>query len=62
LLAAVAERFRLGCEHEDSPYGHTLARHWRPSEPLRRAIVEFAVPPASNQASVPAVPQALVAR
>ncbi|EUC21474.1 hypothetical protein [Paraburkholderia hospita] len=48
LCSAIAARFRLGCEHENSPYGHTLARHWRPSEPLRRAIVEFAVPGTSG--------------
>jgi serine phosphatase RsbU (regulator of sigma subunit) len=48
LCSAIAARFRLGCEHENSPYAHTLARHWRPSEPLRRAIVEFTVPGTSG--------------
>ncbi|MGQ7939531.1 hypothetical protein [Paraburkholderia sp. D1E] len=61
LCAAVAERFRLGCEHENSPYGHTLARHWRPTEQLRRAVVEEAVP-ASNRTSAPAVSQTLGAQ
>jgi hypothetical protein len=44
LCSAITQRFELGVQHADSPYAHTLARHWRPSEPLRRAVVEYVVP------------------
>jgi hypothetical protein len=61
LYAAVAERFRLGCEHDGGVYARALPRHWRPTEPLRRAVVEGAVP-ASNRTSAPAVSQTLGAQ
>jgi hypothetical protein len=43
LCEAIAERFRLGVQHADSPYAATLPRHWRPTEPLRRAVAEGSV-------------------
>jgi hypothetical protein len=58
LCEAIAARFNLGVAHEGGAYSGFLSRHWRPSEPLRRAVAEGAVP-ASNPASVPAVPEAL---
>ncbi|WP_211609571.1 hypothetical protein [Paraburkholderia haematera] len=61
LCAAVAERFRLGCEHDSSVYACVLPRHCRPTESLHRAVVEGAVP-ALNGTSVPAVSQAVVAK
>jgi len=61
LCSAIAARFRLGCEHDSSVYARVLPRHWRPTEPLRRAVVEGAVP-ASNRTSVAAVSQVIVAQ
>jgi chromosome segregation ATPase len=48
LCSAIAARFQLGCEHDGSVYARTLPRHWRPTEPLRRAVVEGAVPGTSG--------------
>jgi hypothetical protein len=44
LCEAIAARFRLGVEHEGGAYSGFLSRHWRPSEPLRRAVVEGSPP------------------
>ena len=48
LCAAVAQRFELGVQYEGSVYARVLYRHWRHTEPLRRAVVEGAVPDTSG--------------
>jgi hypothetical protein len=40
LCEAIAARFRLGVEHMGGAYSGFLSQHWRPSEPLRRAVTE----------------------
>jgi hypothetical protein len=44
LCEAIAQRFELGVQYEGSVYSRVLHRHWKPTEPLRRAVVEGAVP------------------
>jgi len=44
LCEAIAERFRLGLEQDGSHWGNVLAKYWKPSEPLRCAVVDGRVP------------------